>query len=177
MDVQTAARPNCAPDLEPRALRKAFGQFATGVTIVTMRAPSGQTVGLTVNSFSSLSIDPPLVLWSLAKRSPNLQLFREAPHFCINVLAEDQHQIASQFATPIKDKFAGVQVEPGLHGSPVLANAVAHFECSRHDVYEGGDHLIFLGKVEQFCIFDKRPLLFHGGSFQQLAQAVAHSHH
>ena len=171
MNVQAAPQADCAP-IDARALRRAFGQFATGVTIVTTRTPEGQTVGLTVNSFSSVSIDPPLVLWSLSKRSPNLQLFCDAPHFCINVLAEHQLEIASQFAKPLPDKFAGIEVVDGACGGPLLADAVAHFECSRFEVYEGGDHLIFLGRVEQFCIFDRRPLLFHGGSFQQLAEAV-----
>jgi flavin reductase (DIM6/NTAB) family NADH-FMN oxidoreductase RutF len=177
MNTQSTARPASPPRFEPRELRKAFGQFATGVTIVTTQSPSGQMIGLTVNSFSSLSIDPPLVLWSLAKRSPNLQVFCEATHFCINVLAHDQHAIASQFATPAPDKFAGVKVEPGQTGMPLLANTVAHFECSRSEVHDGGDHLIFIGEVEQFRIFERPPLLFHGGAFQQLASAVAESQH
>ena len=125
MNVQAAPQADCAP-IDARALRRAFGQFATGVTIVTTRTPEGQTVGLTVNSFSSVSIDPPLVLWSLSKRSPNLQLFCDAPHFCINVLAEHQHEIASQFAKPLPDKFAGIEVVDGACGGPLLADAVAH---------------------------------------------------
>ncbi|CAM3786785.1 flavin reductase family protein [Polaromonas hydrogenivorans] len=155
--------------IDPREMRSAFGKFATGVTVVTTRAAEGHLVGLTVNSFSSLSLDPPLILWSLVKHSPNLQVFCDAPHFAINILSADQQGIARQFATPVKDKFVGVDSDLSTHGIPLLADALAHFECSLAHVYEGGDHLIFVGKVEKFSTFERCPLLFHGGDFQQIA--------
>lgn len=154
---------------DPKELRAAFGQFATGITVVTTCTKAGGKVGLTVNSFSSLSLDPPLILWSLVKHSPSLQIFCDAPHFAINVLSEEQHGVARQFATPVKDKFAGIDSQLGTHGVPLLVNALAHFECSRAQVYEGGDHLIFVGKVERFSTFERRPLLFHKGAFQQIS--------
>ena len=172
MDKHSPAPLGQSPAFDPRELRKAFGQFATGVTVVTTLAPTGQMIGLTVNSFASLSIDPPLVLWSLAKHSPNLQAFREASHFCVNVLAEDQHSLALQFSRPANDKFAGVAHEPGMAGIPLLSRSIARFECSRSAVHEGGDHLIFIGQVQRYQTFEQPPLLFHGGSFQQLAAAA-----
>ncbi|WP_428424375.1 flavin reductase family protein [Methylibium sp.] len=170
MSAQFATEsPRSMASFEPRELRAAFGQFATGITVVTTCTADGRKVGLTVNSFSSLSLDPPLILWSLVKHSPSLQVFCDAPYFAINVLSEEQHGVARQFATPAKDKFAGVESELGTHGLPLLVDAIAHFECSRAHVYEGGDHLIFVGKVEKFSTFERRPLLFHKGAFQQLA--------
>lgn len=153
---------------EPRKLRAAFGQFATGVAVVTTRALDGRLVGLTINSFSSLSLDPPLITWSLVKHSPNLQVFIDAPNFAINILSEDQNGIASQFATPDKDKFINIDSDLNAHGVPLLANALAHFECSLLRIYEGGDHLMFVGKVEKFNTFERRPLLFHGGAFKKI---------
>lgn len=160
------------PTIDPRQLRAAFGQFATGVTVVTTKAQDGQLVGLTVNSFSSLSLNPPLVLWSLVKHSPNLQVFCDAPYFAVNVLSVHQDGVARQFATPVKNKFIGIESELSEQGVPLLAEAVAHFECSLAHVYEGGDHMIFVGKVENFRTFDNRPLLFHGGAFQQFSDRI-----
>ncbi|NMG15774.1 flavin reductase family protein [Aromatoleum bremense] len=152
-----------------RELRHAFGQFATGVTVITARAADGRAIGLTANSFSSLSLDPPLILWSLVQRSPNLQAFLDASHFAVNVLREDQEATARQFATPLLDKFDGITWQPGADGAPLLAHSLAQFECHMVRSHEGGDHVIFIGHVERFRRFSGRPLLFHGGAFQQIA--------
>ena len=120
-----------APD--PASLRRALGSFATGVAVVTATADAS-IVGLTVNSFASLSLDPPLVLWSLNVRSSSLATFRSAPYFAINVLSEDQSLLSVHFATPRKNRFEGVVFEAGLGGAPLLANCVAHFECAVVDL-------------------------------------------
>ncbi|MET4577078.1 flavin reductase family protein [Ottowia thiooxydans] len=146
--------------------RTALGMFATGVTIVTARGDAGEPIGLTANSFNSVSLDPPLVLWSLSLRSLSLPVFRAGTHYAINVLASDQHELAMQFAKPSDNRWRDVQWKPGVAGAPVLEGAAACFECFNRSRYEEGDHVIFVGQVEH-C--DHRsgasPLLFHGGRF------------
>lgn len=151
---------------DARDLRRALGQFATGVAVVTTRAGDGRRVGMTANSFSSVSLDPPLVLWSLARQSPSLADFTAASHFGINVLAAGQHDVSRQFATPLPDKFGGVDCVDTIAGVPLLAGALAHFVCRNRRQYDGGDHLIFIGEVEHYDRFDGEPLVFHAGSYQ-----------
>ena len=155
-----------APHPSPQDLRAALGRFATGVTIVTTRAVDGSPVGLTVNSFNSVSLQPALVLWSLALRSNTLPVFRQAQHFAIHVLAASQRDLALRFATPGIDRWAGVEHQPSPTGVPLLAGGVARFECRQHSQHTEGDHLIFVGAVER-CEHraDARPLLYHGGRF------------
>jgi flavin reductase (DIM6/NTAB) family NADH-FMN oxidoreductase RutF len=148
---------------EKRALRDALGSFATGVTVMTTRRPDGTPIGITVNSFASVSLDPPLVLWSLAARSPNLGAFRSAGHFCVNVLSAEQAALCRRFATPEPDKFAGVEWATGAGGVPVLDGCVATFECSSAFNNWGGDHVILVGRVERFATRDAPALLFHRG--------------
>ena len=147
-------------------LRAALGQFATGVTIITAAPPGGAPVGLTANSFNSVSLTPPLVLWSLSAQSGSLPGFQSASHYAINVLAADQRQLAERFAKRGIDRFDGVAWRPGLSGAPIIEGAVAVFECSHHHQHREGDHLIFIGKVAH-C--QRRvgvaPLVFHGGRF------------
>jgi flavin reductase (DIM6/NTAB) family NADH-FMN oxidoreductase RutF len=151
--------------IDPRHLRSALGSFATGVTIVTAQAATGRPVGLTCNSFASVSLNPPLVLWSLVTHSPNLAVFQEASHFTVNVLAATQGDLAMQFARSGDDKFAGVDWSPGHGGAPVLAGCVANFQCRSVDRYYGGDHIIFLGAVEAYASIADAPLLFSRGKF------------
>jgi len=153
-----------------RRLRDALGAYPTGVTVVTTRGPDGRAVGLTVNSFASLSLDPPLLLWSLANRSPNRRAFRAASHFAINVLAADQMALARRFANPaLADKFDGVAWQPAdAHEVPLLAGALASFVCECRDAIEAGDHTLFIGRVEQHTHADGEPLVFHGGHFAAL---------
>jgi len=151
------------PACDPRALRNALGCFATGVTVMTTLRPDGSPVGLTVNSFASVSLDPPLVLWSLAARSPSLGAFRAAAHFCVNVLSAAQQDVCGRFARPDADKFAGLDWTMGECGVPVLAGCVATFQCRSAFNNWGGDHVIFVGHVERFATSEAPVLLFHRG--------------
>ncbi|HUG24204.1 flavin reductase family protein [Piscinibacter sp.] len=155
---------------DTRRLRDALGAYPTGVTVVTTRGPDGRAVGLTVNSFASLSLEPPLLLWSLANRSPNRRAFRCASHFAINVLAADQEALARSFANPaVADKFDGVAWQPShAHGVPLLAGALAHFVCECRDAIEAGDHTLLIGRVEQHVRVAGEPLVFHAGRFAAL---------
>jgi flavin reductase (DIM6/NTAB) family NADH-FMN oxidoreductase RutF len=149
-----------------RDFRKALGQFSTGVTVITTRAIDGRRVGMTANSFSSVSLDPPLVLWSLARNAPSVADFTGASHFAINVLAAHQHHLSRQFSTPQADKFGGVDCCEGTAGVPLLNDVIARFVCRNVRQYDGGDHLIFIGEVERYDRFDGEPLVFHSGYYQ-----------
>jgi flavin reductase (DIM6/NTAB) family NADH-FMN oxidoreductase RutF len=148
-----------------RALRTALGRFATGVTVVTTRTPDGRIEGLTANSFSGVSLDPPLVLWSLKRHAPSLRSFQASGYFAVNVLAVTQEDIAHHFATPHRDKFAGIEHTPGLGGAPLLHGTLAAFECSIETTVEGGDHVIFLGRVHRASQRDGEPLIFSAGRY------------
>jgi flavin reductase (DIM6/NTAB) family NADH-FMN oxidoreductase RutF len=166
-------RPPAAADAG-RLLRQALGAYPTGVTIVTARTPDGRPVGLTVNSFASLSLDPPLLLWSLSNRSPNLRVFRTASQFAINVLASGQAALALRFATAgIVDKFEGVPLReaplPQAHVVPLLEGTAAHFVCASRDALEAGDHTLFIGRIEHHHGEARAPLVFHGGAFVGLS--------
>lgn len=152
-------------------LRRAFSHYATGVTVVTMLDERGTRVGMTANSFSSLSLDPPLVLWSLAKASTNHAAFCGARHFAIHVLDARQTELARRFAMRDVDRFAGVVVETGLEGLPVLTEFHARFECETYAQYEGGDHTIFVGRVLRTEERPGDPLLFYRGRFANVAAA------
>ena len=141
--------------------------FATGVTIVTARTPEGVLVGLTANSFNSVSLSPPLVLWSLARAAASMAALSSSSHYAINILAADQKALAERFASGRReDRWSGVSFTEGLSGAPLLAGATATFECFNRSRYEEGDHVIFVGEVEQ-CQHraGAAPLLFHGGKF------------
>lgn len=164
----TAAAPSRAvTDL--RELRNAFGTFATGVTIVTTVDAAKRPVGLTANSFSSVSLEPPLVLWSLARTSPNLAVFEAASHFAVNVLAREHAALSRRFASPVPDKFAAADWREGLGGVPLLVSAAAHLECATVQRIDGGDHVIFLGRVERFSYARAEPLVFCHGRFMTAA--------
>ena len=152
------------PADDPRGFRRALGHFATGVTIITAQH-EGQIAGMTVNSFSSVSLDPPLVLWSIGKRSQSLALFEKSDHFAVNVLAADQMELATRFARSGPDKFIDVLWKPGIGGAPRIPGTSATFECSKYAVVDAGDHFIWLGRVEQFTRAERDPLLFTHGRF------------
>ncbi len=154
--------------IEPLVLRAALGQYATGVAIVATLDGNGRPVGLTVNSFASVSLDPPLVLWSLALTSAALPAFKACSHFAVNVLAAGQKELSIRFATTGLDRFAGLAWMPGLGGAPLLDDCCAHFECRNETRHEGGDHLIFIGRVERFDHAEHPPLVFHGGLYRSL---------
>jgi flavin reductase (DIM6/NTAB) family NADH-FMN oxidoreductase RutF len=156
--------------IDPRDFRHALGSFATGVTVITAMGPDGKPVGLTCNSFASVSLNPPLVLWSLVIYSPNMSVFQNASHFTVNVLGASQQALSTKFATPSDDKFAGVDWTPGLGQAPVLAGCVANFQCRAADRYYGGDHVIFLGAVEAYAYNRDEPLLFAQGGYGRLVK-------
>lgn len=153
--------------------RKALGSFATGVTIITTRDPAGAPVGLTVNSFNSVSLNPPLVLWSLAETSNSLSIFRAASHWAVHVLSSDQESLSGRFARRGEDKFAGAEFEPGLGEVPLLRGCSARFQCRTAFQYEGGDHVIFVGEVLSFDRSDAAPLVFHSGRYAHATQRDA----
>jgi flavin reductase (DIM6/NTAB) family NADH-FMN oxidoreductase RutF len=155
-----------APDFSAHEFRASLGMFATGVTIVTARTDSGELVGLTANSFNSVSLSPPLVLWSLSKAAGSMAAFSNGLHYAINVLSADQQALAEQFAARGTDRWAGVGYREGGNGAPLLNGAAATFECFNRSQYAEGDHVIFVGEVER-CTqrTGASPLLFHGGRF------------
>ena len=153
-----------SPD-DARRFRNALGAFATGVTIVTTRDAEGRDVGLTANSFNSVSLDPPMVLWSLAKNARSLPAFLAATHFAVHVLAADQEELSLRFAARGSDKFASLDLERGPTDVPLLRGCSARFHCRTAFRHEGGDHVIFVGAVESFDQSERPPLLFHGGHY------------
>ena len=156
---------------DPRALRTALGCFPTGVAIVTTTAPDGAPVGLTISSFNTVSLDPPLVLWSLGLGARSLPVFRRSGGFAVNVLAADQAHVPSLFSGPDADRFAGLDWRLGALGFPVIAGAAALFECADYARYPGGDHEIFLGEVCHFEHTDTTPLVFGKGRLVPLSDA------
>ena len=150
---------------DPRDFRNALGTFPTGVTIVTTVGTDGALVGLTCNSFSSVSLSPPLVLWSLSLRSPNLSNFLQAPHFAINILAAEQAGLAQRFAKSMPNKFEGVPYHPGLTGVPLIDDAAAQLECRNETRYYSGDHVIFIGHVLHYACRECVPLVFCKGCY------------
>jgi len=150
---------------DSQAFRRALGNFATGITVITAVSPQGERVGITANSFNSVSLDPPLILWSLDKRSTNLDAFTKASHFAVNILAADQMHLSNQFARPSDDKFAGVSFREGLGGAAVLNDCAAVFECAQHQIVDAGDHFILIGRVEQFEAEGRAPLCYHQGGY------------
>lgn len=153
-------------DFDAPTFRSALGLFATGVTIVTARGADGRLVGLTANSFNSVSLSPPLVLWSLARRAGSLPVFAAGSHYAIHILAAEQIELARRFATPAIDRFAGLGLEEGAGGVPLIPGCAAVFECANRSQYEEGDHIIFVGQVER-CAHraGAQPLIFHGGRY------------
>jgi flavin reductase (DIM6/NTAB) family NADH-FMN oxidoreductase RutF len=151
--------------LDPRDFRNALGSHPTGVTIITAADDAGKPHGLTCNSFASVSLNPPLVLWSLVVYSRNMSVFQNASHFSVNVLGVSQQALAVKFATPSSRKFEGVDWTPGLGGAPLLSGSVANFQCRTVDRYYGGDHIIFLGAVESYSYNRDEALLFARGKY------------
>lgn len=151
--------------IDKKAFRNALGNFVTGVTIVTARDAEGRPVGLTANSFNSVSLDPPMVLWSLALNSPNLPAFRNAKGWAVHILSSDQEDLSNRFATSGADKFEGLEFDDGPEGAPSIGGCSARFGCKAMFEYEGGDHAIFVGEVVQFDHGEAAPLIYHGGRY------------
>ncbi len=156
--------------LDSRSFRKALGCFASGVTVVTTLAADKAPVGVTVSAFSSLSLDPPLVLFCLGNQTSSMDAFKAFGHFTINVLAEAQRDLSIRFASREKDKWDGVAWTAGDHGLPVLSNCLVNLQCSLVQVVEGGDHQIFIGKVEKMARQEGgSPLIYFRGSYLELS--------
>jgi flavin reductase (DIM6/NTAB) family NADH-FMN oxidoreductase RutF len=152
--------------LDTRALRHALGHYTTGVTVITTCTPEGGHTGVTVNSFTSVSLDPPLVLFCLSTRSSLLPLFEQASHFTVNVLATGQQAVSNRFAKPSANTWEGVKYRCGTHGCAALADAISVFECARRSIYPGGDHVIVVGEVLRFeTVATPAPLAFYQGSY------------
>jgi 3-hydroxy-9,10-secoandrosta-1,3,5(10)-triene-9,17-dione monooxygenase reductase component len=154
-------------DQNQRAFRDALGAFATGVTIVTTTDRADRPVGVTASSFNSVSLDPPLVLWSLARSSQSCEAFCTSGHFAIHVLAASQETLSNRFARPGENKFDGADWAPGLLGSPLLNEHASLFQCRTRHQYDGGDHVILVGEVIHFTVADRDPLLFHRGKYAE----------
>jgi 4-hydroxyphenylacetate 3-hydroxylase, reductase component len=154
-----------SPELDERALRKAFGKFTTGVTVITANS-GGTLVGMTANSFSSVSLNPPLVLWSLRKSSTSFDAFMSATHFAINVMSTTQIPLSQHFARSSDKKFADIAFRKGLGGSPIFDDTTAIFECGVESKTEAGDHVIIIGRVLNFEHDEVPPLVFSEGRYQ-----------
>jgi len=145
--------------------RQALSQFATGVTVITTRLEDGSFRGLTASSFNSVSLDPPLVLWSLGSAANSMPIFSGNSHYVINVLAAGQEELALRFSRRSENPFDGVDYDLSRTGQPILKGAVAWFECHNRSRYPEGDHVIFVGEVEECAVQPQQALLFHGGRF------------
>lgn len=160
-----------ASDLDARAFRRALGQFATGVAVITAEAADGTAIGLTMSSFNSVSVDPPLILFSIDRQALSLGAMTTAKGYAVNILSQDQEHLSDKFARALADKWAAVEHTLGHAAAPLLAGAIAHFECVPYARYDGGDHVIFVGQVMQFSAHpDKDPLIFFRGSYRSLAR-------
>lgn len=152
-----------------RRFRSALGMFATGITVVTARSPEGEPIGLTVNSFNSVSLEPPLIVWSLSNDLPSRPLFEACEYYAINVLAEDQVELSQRFASRLDDKFAGLAFDEGVGGVPLLRGCCARFECRNTVRHPGGDHVVFISEVVGFERNERAPLIYFGGAYRRLA--------
>jgi flavin reductase (DIM6/NTAB) family NADH-FMN oxidoreductase RutF len=153
------------------AYRSSLGAFPTGITVMTA-AHNGENVGVTANSFGSVSLDPPLVLWNLRKSSPSLPIFHAAGHWAVNVLAWHQEELSRRFATPAEDKFAGLRIGEGLGGAPLLEGCATRYECRLVHEFTTGDHAVLIGEVHRYHNFHREPLIFFRGSHRWFDQPV-----
>jgi 3-hydroxy-9,10-secoandrosta-1,3,5(10)-triene-9,17-dione monooxygenase reductase component len=158
------------PSFDPKAFRTALGTFTTGVTIITAQAADGSAVGITANSFNSVSLDPPLVLWSLAKSANSLPVFTDSKHWNVHVLSVDQESLSGRFASRGEDKFAGIQLDDGITQAPLLPNCTARFQCRTAFTHDGGDHIIFIGEVIGFDHNELPPLVYQSGQYALTAR-------
>ena len=151
--------------IDPIKFRRALGNFATGVTIMTAQNESGEKVGVTANSFNSVSLDPALILWSIDKNSSSFQVFEQATHFAVNILSGSQIELSNKFSSRNIDNYEGTSFHEGIGLAPVLDHCSAVFECERHQIIEGGDHWIIIGKVVNFHDEGRSPLVYHQGAY------------
>jgi len=154
---------------DQRDFRNALGTFATGITVITTTHDNSGPVGITVNSFASVSLDPPLVLWCLDNDAFSYDIFAHCNNFAVHVLHQDQEATSQVFSTKNSSKFSSLDWETGEFGSPILKDCASHFECEMENKCAGGDHIIILGRVKSFKMHkDKPPLIYHAGEYQAL---------
>ncbi len=158
---------------EDRRFRHALGEFATGVAVITAHSKTDAPIGITMSSFNSVSIDPPLILFSVDRKAYSLPAMQEAEGYAVNVLSKDQAEIANQFARAMSDKWSNVERTAGHAQAPLIAGALAHFECVPYANYDGGDHVIFVGRVVRYTTHPHQPapLVFFRGRYQNLTPA------
>lgn len=154
--------------LDENHLRHVFGHFATGVTVITCRSKEGDLGGITVNSFTSLSLNPPLALWCIDKASDQFDIFAASTHFAVNILSESQEKLSNNFAAQTHDKFKGVDYENGVGGAPILPDVSATLECHIKERIEGGDHIILVGGVLKADSYNHKPLIYYSGRYAKL---------
>lgn len=159
--------------IDQKSLRSALGHFATGVTIVTTRDAGGQPVGMTASSFNTVSLDPPLVLWSIGRNAYSYPAFSEAEYFAVHVLGAEHQEWSNRFGRSSEEKFSGLELCEGLGDVPLLPECPARFECSVEHRYDGGDHMILVGRVLRMEHVDDeiKPLLFHRGRYTAVAES------
>jgi flavin reductase (DIM6/NTAB) family NADH-FMN oxidoreductase RutF len=157
--------------VEAKGFRDALGRFATGIAVVTARAEDGQPIGMTMSSFNSVSLDPPLVLFSVDRKAHSLAAISCAKGYGINILARQQEALSTRFAKALSDKWQAVEHVAGYAEAPLLVNVLAHFECRPYAQYDGGDHVIFVVEVVNFAtpVVDGEPLVFFRGRYRRLA--------
>ena len=155
--------------IERNELRRVMGHFATGVTVITTVSKTGTPYGLTANAFTSISLDPPLLLISVDKKAESYPYFEETKVFTINILSEEQEALSRKFAVSGGDKFQGVAYHTGANGVPILDAVLTYLECKLYATYDGGDHTLFLGEIEQAETRELRPLLFYRGGYRSIS--------
>ncbi len=160
----TAALHSSSPTIDPIELRRCLGSFVTGVTVITV-LDDGRPIGMTANSFNSVSLDPPLIVWSVRTNASTFDVYSRAKRFVVNILSEEQIDISNRFARSGPDRVDGVPSTPGIDGVPLLDGAAAHLECRTEATYPGGDHLLFLGRVERISGSARKPLAFGAGKY------------
>ena len=170
--MNTSSPRAAARQFDTGQFRHALSQFATGVTVITTRLADGSFRGLTASSFNSVSLDPPLVLWSLGEAANSMPIFSGNSHYVINVLAADQAELAERFSRRSDDPFANVEYALSRTGQPILKGVSAWFECHNRSRYPEGDHVIFVGEVEHCAAYPQTALIFHGGRFGSTPLAV-----
>jgi flavin reductase (DIM6/NTAB) family NADH-FMN oxidoreductase RutF/DNA-binding MarR family transcriptional regulator len=152
------------PGEDLKAFRRTLGQFATGISVIATEQ-AGCPIGVTANSFNSLSLDPPLILWSIARTSRSFAAFNDASYFCVSILGEDQIDVSQKLSSSKEDKFSDVDWSAGIGGAPIITGAIATLECSTHAIHDGGDHIIVVGRVHRHTRYDGKVLLYAQGQY------------
>ena len=154
--------------MDKTTFRAGLSRFGTGVTIITTRDEQGQPTGFTASSFTSLSLDPPLVLFCLSRNSNCMQAFTDNPFFAVNILKESQQELSARFATQDEAKFSGISIRAGETGVPLIPECLANLECFKKEIVPGGDHMIFVGEVKEIHLGEGAPLLFYRGEYHSI---------